>query len=46
MQLRNSAERYGAIAKALHWTIAALVIVAWVLGTVGRIATWGSPDRR
>ena len=35
MQLRNSTERYGAIAKALHWTIAALVIVAWVLGTVG-----------
>lgn len=35
MQLRNSADRYGAIAKALHWTVAALVIVAWVLGTVG-----------
>jgi cytochrome b561 len=34
MQLRNSTERYGAIAKALHWTIAALVIVAWVMGTV------------
>jgi len=35
MQLRNSAERYGAVAKALHWMVAALVIVAWVLGTVG-----------
>jgi cytochrome b561 len=35
MQLRNSTEQYGAIAKALHWTVAALVIVAWVLGTVG-----------
>ena len=35
MQLRNSPERYGGIAKALHWMIAALVIVAWVLGTVG-----------
>ena len=35
MQLRNSTERYGAIAKALHWTIAALVIVAWILGTLG-----------
>ncbi len=34
MQLRNTAERYGAIAKTLHWTIAALVIVAWVTGTV------------
>ena len=34
MQLKNSRERYGAIAKALHWTIAALVIVAWVMGTV------------
>ena len=35
MQLRNSPERYGTIAKMLHWTIAALVMVAWVLGTVG-----------
>jgi cytochrome b561 len=35
MQFRNSAERYGAIPKALHWTIAVLVIVAWVLGTLG-----------
>lgn len=35
MQLRNSPQRYGAIAKALHWTIAVLVIVAWILGTVG-----------
>ena len=34
MQLRNSPERYGAISKALHWTIAILVIVAWVLGTI------------
>ena len=35
MQLRNSTEGYGAIAKALHWTVAALVILAWILGTVG-----------
>lgn len=35
LQLRNSPERYGAIPKVLHWTIAVLVIVAWFLGTVG-----------
>ena len=34
MQLRNSLERYGAIPKALHWTIAGLVILAWALGTI------------
>jgi cytochrome b561 len=35
VQLRNTAERYGAIAKTLHWTVAALVIAAWALGTIG-----------
>jgi cytochrome b561 len=35
MQLRNSSERYGAIPKTLHWTIAGLVILAWALGTIG-----------
>src|SRR3954470_8418533 len=32
MQLRNSAERYGAISQALHWLTVALVIAAWALG--------------
>jgi cytochrome b561 len=35
MQLRNSAQVYGAIPKSLHWLTVALVIVAWVLGTFG-----------
>lgn len=35
MQLRNSAERYGAIPKFLHWLTVALVVVAWLLGTFG-----------
>ena len=35
MQLRNSAQGYGAIPKSLHWLTVALVIVAWVLGTFG-----------
>ena len=35
MQLRNSNIRYGAVPKALHWTVAALVILAWTLGTIG-----------
>jgi len=35
MQLRNSAQGYGAIPKSLHWLTVALVIVAWLLGTFG-----------
>ena len=35
MQLRNSAQSYGAIPKFLHWLTVALVIIAWVLGTFG-----------
>ena len=30
--LRNSAERYGAVAQLLHWTVVALVIVQFTLG--------------
>jgi cytochrome b561 len=32
MQLANSAERYGAISRALHWLTALFVVVAWILG--------------
>lgn len=35
MQLRNSRDRYGGIAQALHWATAVLLILAWVLGMVG-----------
>src|SRR5215469_8710161 len=35
MQLRNSAQGYGAIPKSLHWLTVALVIVAWLLGAFG-----------
>jgi cytochrome b561 len=35
MQLRNSAQDYGAIAKLLHWLTVALVAMAWLLGTFG-----------
>jgi cytochrome b561 len=35
MQLRNSAQGYGAIPKSLHWLTVALVILAWMLGTFG-----------
>jgi len=35
VQLRNSAQRYGAIPKLLHWLTVALVVVAWALGTFG-----------
>ena len=32
ISLRNTAERYGAVAQLLHWTIAALVLVQFALG--------------
>jgi cytochrome b561 len=32
MQLANSAERYGVIPKAIHWTMVLLVIMAWIMG--------------
>jgi cytochrome b561 len=35
MQLRNSAQGYGAIPKSVHWFTVALVVVAWFLGTFG-----------
>ncbi len=31
MQLKNTAERYGAIAKLFHWTIVALIIAQYIL---------------
>jgi cytochrome b561 len=33
MQLRNTPERYGAIAQMLHWAVVILVLVGWALGT-------------
>jgi len=35
MQVRNTAHRYGTIARTLHWGMAALVIMAWLIGTFG-----------
>ena len=35
MQLRNSAQRYGAVPKLLHWPPVILVALAWSLGTFG-----------
>ena len=37
MQLRNSAEAYGAVARTLHWLTVALVILAWLLGQFGDV---------
>ena len=34
MQFRNSAETWGAVARAFHWSIAALVLVQFAIGTV------------
>ncbi len=32
MQLRNSSQYYGLVALSLHWAVAALAVLAWVLG--------------
>src|ERR1700730_15004451 len=33
MQLRNSAEQYGAIPQLMHWLTVLFVVLAWLLGT-------------
>lgn len=35
MQLRNSPDRYGAVALTLHWLTVVLVALAWLLGQFG-----------
>jgi cytochrome b561 len=35
MQVRNSAEHYGAVPKAFHWLTVVLVIAGWLLGQFG-----------
>jgi cytochrome b561 len=35
MRLRNSSERYGAVAMALHWAVLALVLLSWASGQFG-----------
>src|SRR5690606_15665073 len=37
MQFRNSADRYGLVTKALHWSIFALVAVQFVMGLSGNV---------
>ena len=32
MQLHNTDERYGVVAKSLHWIVGLLIIVAWIVG--------------
>lgn len=35
MGWRNDAQGYGSIAKLLHWTAAACVLAAWLIGVIG-----------
>ena len=35
MHIQNSSQGYGAIAMALHWIVAVLVLAAWLLGQFG-----------
>lgn len=37
MQLRNSADRYGAITKTLHWSVFAIVVVQFAAGLGGSV---------
>ena len=43
MQLRNTPQSYGFIAKFLHWLTVVLVILAWLLGTFGDDLPRGAP---
>lgn len=45
MQLRSSADRYGAIAQTLHWLTVALVVAAWALGTFDDVLPRGAARR-
>jgi cytochrome b561 len=42
MRLRNSSDSYGAVPQALHWAVAALVLLAWLLGTFGDVLPRGT----
>lgn len=35
--MRNSPDGYGAVPQALHWAVAVLVLLAWLLGTFGDV---------
>ncbi len=39
MQIKNSAERYGAIAQLLHWSVVALIVTQFVLALEAKGAT-------
>jgi cytochrome b561 len=41
MRLRNSSDSYGAVPQALHWAVAVLVLLAWLLGTFGDVLPRG-----
>ncbi len=43
MQLANSPHAYGAVAKAFHWSIVALVLIGWIFGTFGEELPRGAP---
>jgi cytochrome b561 len=45
MQLRSSADRYGAIAQSLHWFTVILVMAAWALGTFDDVLPRGAARR-
>lgn len=41
MQLRNSANGYGAVSRSLHWITVLLVLIAWAVGTFGDVLPKG-----
>ena len=44
MQVRNSAQHYGAVAVTLHWLVLALVLCSWLTGQFGDLLPRG-PQR-
>lgn len=45
MRVQNSSHGYGAIAMALHWIIAVLVLAAWLLGQFGDVLPRGAAQK-
>lgn len=43
MRIRNSSQTYGALAIALHWIVALLVLVSWLTGQFGDELPKGAP---
>ncbi len=44
MQIRNTPEKYGIVAKSLHWVVGILIILAWIVGDYAMDLPKGDPS--